>query len=305
MLSLQKTISTWLMEVDYNGSHSDRQLISGNVNRFAGDLIVNNGVMQRLNQSFGNITMIQTIGIADSNLVTFMASRRFARSWSMKAMFSVGRSINMVDMNNQGNTTNLADWMNPAASKGRADYDVKKRLALESVLLVPSPFRGGLGYGVLGGWRLTNIAIFQDGHPFSVYSGQAYPNGDFNADGNNYDYPNAPDFGGNITYSRRDFQDGLFKKSDFPVPPRGVPGNLGRNVFSGPGFANVNTSIAKTFKVRALGERARVDVLGELYNALNRVNLNDVNGSLNNANFGKSTTSSRPRRVQFGMRFSF
>lgn len=305
MLSLQKTISTWLVEADFNGSHSDRQLISGNVNRFAGDLIVNNGVMQRLNQSFGNITMIRTIGIANSNLVTLMASRRFTRSWSMKAMFSVGRSINWVDMNNQGNSTNLADWMNPAASKGRADFDVKKRLALESVVLVPSLFRHGIGYGFFGGWRLTNIAIFQDGHPFSVYSAQAYPNGDFNADGNNYDYPNAPAFGGNIIYSRRDFQDGLFKKADFPVPPRGMPGDLGRNVFTGPGFANVNTSIAKTFKLNAIGERGRLDVVGELYNTLNRVNLNDPNGSLNNANFGRSLTSTRPRRAQFGLRVNF
>ena len=54
------------------------------------------------------------------------------------------------------------------------------------------------------------------------------PFGDFNADGTNYDYPNGPAFGSNIPHSRGDFQKGVFTKSDFPLPPPGVSGSLGR-----------------------------------------------------------------------------
>ena len=132
--------------------------------------------------------------------------------------------------------------MNPQAKKGRASYDVKKRLALESVLALPSPWRTGLGNGILGGWHLSNIVVLQDGLPFSVVTSQPYPFGDFNADGANYDFPNAPSFGSNIPNSRADFQKGVFTKADFPLPPPGVSGSLGRNVFAGPGYAfGINT----------------------------------------------------------------
>ncbi len=305
MFSIQKSIASWLLEADYNGSHSDRQLMSGDVNRIPGDLIQNNRVLKRLNPSFGSISLFRTGAIADSNLVTFMASKRFSRSWSVKAMFSTGRATNWADTTNDGTSSNIQDWLNPRADKGRAGQDVKKRLALESVVIIPSPWRGGLGHAVLGGWHLATIAIFQDGQPFSVYTNQAYPNGDFNADGNNYDYPNAPAFGSKIPHSRRDFQDGVFTRADFPVPPAGVRGNLGRNVFTGPGFANVNARIAKQFRLAGLGENTNLEFSGELFNAFNRVNLNGVSNNMANVNFGKCTTSSDAREVQFGVRIDF
>jgi hypothetical protein len=305
MFSIQKTVATWLLEGDYNGSHGDHLVLSGDFNRFPGDLIVNKGVLTRLNSSFGSIMMVQTHGIANSNLATLMASRRFSGSWSLKAIFNVGRSTNWADISTDGFSSVLEDWMNPQAKKGRAGYDVKKRVALESVLALPSPWRAGLGYDVLGGWYLSNIVVLQDGLPFSVYTSQPFPFGDFNADGTNYDYPNAPAFGSNIPHSRGDFQKGVFTKADFPLPPQGVSGNLGRNVFTGPGFANVNTRIAKTFNLPRLGEATKMEVIGELFNAFNRVNLTGVSSDMTSATFGRATTSAGPRQVQFGLRLAF
>ena len=305
MFSIQKTVASWLLEADYNGSHGDRLVLSGDMNRFAGDLIKNKGVLTRLNSSFGSVQMVQTHGVSNSNLVTLMASRRFSGHWSLKAIFNTGRSTNWADIDNNGFSSSLEDWTNPRAKKGRASYDVKKRLALESVLAVPSPWRSGLGYSVFGGWHLSNIVVLQDGLPFSVYTSQPYPFGDFNADGFNYDFPNAPAFGSNIPHSRGDFQRGVFTKADFPLPPQGTSGSLGRNVFTGPGYANVNTRIAKAFNLPGLGEATRLEVTGELFNAFNRVNLGGVSSDMTSATFGKTTTSSGPRQVQFGVRVAF
>jgi hypothetical protein len=305
MFSIQRTVADWLLEADYNGTHGDRLVLTGDVNRFAGDLIQNNGVLTRLNPSFGSISVYRTGGIADSHLVTLMASRRFSRSWSLKAMFSTGRSIDWADTNDDGSSSTLEDWMHPDARKARASYDVKKRVALESVAVIPSPWRTGLGYTVLGGWHLANIVILQDGRPFSVYSNLPYPNGDFNADGTNYDYPNAPVFGSNIPHSRRDFEDGVFTRADFPLPSRGVPGNLGRNTFTGPGFANVNTRISKAFSLPRLGENTKLEFSGDLFNIFNRVNLGNVTGTLSSTTFGKATTSEGARQVLLGIRINF
>src|SRR5881296_2779730 len=113
-------------------------------------------------------------------------------------------------------------------------------MALESVAAILVPCRTGLGQYILGGRRLTILAILQSGQPFRVFTNQAYPNGDYNADGLLYDFPNAPAFGATVPNSRSDFMKGVFTKADFPAPPRGQEGNLGRNGFTGPGLANVN-----------------------------------------------------------------
>jgi hypothetical protein len=223
----------------------------------------------------------------------------------LKAIFNVGRSTNWADLTTDGFSSTLEDWTNPQAKAGRASYDVKKRLALESVLALPSVWRTGFGYSLLGGWHLSNIVVLQDGLPFSVITSQPYPFGDFNADGFNYDYPNTPVFGSKIPNSRGDFQKGVFTKADFPLPAQGVPGNLGRNVFTGPGFANVNTRVAKAFSLPGLGENTKLEVSGELFNAFNRVNLAAPASDMTSATFGRSTTSSGPRQVQFGARVAF
>ena len=84
-----------------------------------------------------------------------------------------------------------------------------------------------------------------------------------------------------------------------------MQGNLGRNVYTGPGLANVNASIAKIFGLPKLGENTKLEFRGELFNAFNRVNLSAISSNLTSSTFGKSTTSTRARQVQFGARISF
>src|SRR5262249_45100545 len=133
--------------------------------------------------------------------------------------------------------------------RGRADYDIKRRLTIDNVWEVPAPFRSGALKAVLGGWRLSGIAMFSSGRPFTVYTSASYPSGDFNADGFNWDVPNAPAFGNYVSASRSTFITGLFKASDFPKPARGQEGNLGRNTFDSPGLANVNLNVIKATKI--------------------------------------------------------
>ncbi len=43
----------------------------------------------------------------------------------------------------------------------------------------------------------------------------------------------------------------------------------------------------------------------EFFNVLNRVNLQNVDGNLNSATFGRSTSTFDPRIIQLGARFAF
>jgi hypothetical protein len=205
------------------------------------------------------------------------------------------------------NGRNVLDVANINGQWGRADYDIKKRLTLDSVWEIPTPFRSGVLKDTLGGWRLSSIAIFQSGLPFTVYTSAAYPAGDFNGDGFNFDVPNTPAFGNTISVSRGKFISGVFHKSDFSVPAKGHEGDLGRNTFAGPGLANINLNAIKAVHIPWFTgkEGATLEIRGEIFNLLNRVNLNQPTADLASGLFGRSTSQKLPRAVQFGLRIAF
>ncbi len=308
--SVQRRIgSNFLAEADYLGSHSYHLYTQTDVNRFAGDLVANSGVLTRLNPNFGPIIYGRTIGKSAANIFSFSLSRRFAHGWSARGIYTVGRALDADSSNDNGvtNGRNILDAYNVNAQWGRADFDHKQRFTLDSVWELPNPFHSGLTKNLLGGWRLSTTTILQSGQPFTVYTTAAYPKGDFNADGFNWDVPNAPSFGNYVSVSRGAFIRGLFPASVFPVPPKGQEGNLGRNTFDGPGLANVNMNVIKTVKIPWFvgHEGANLELRGEIFNLFNRVNLTLPIADMSNGLFGRSTGQSQPRAVQFGLRIAF
>jgi hypothetical protein len=127
--------------------------------------------------------------------------------------------------------------------------------------------------------------------------------GDYNADNTGGDRPNAPTTAiQTVGFSRDQFVTGILPGSAFTAPALGANGNLGRNTIRGPGFAQVDMALSKTFKI---GERISATLRGDMYNALNRVNLSNPTMDLNSVNFGKSTGQSTARLGQVGLRVRF
>jgi hypothetical protein len=94
----------------------------------------------------------------------------------------------------------------------------------------------------------------------------------------------------------------MLPASAFPLPASGTIGNLGRDVFRGPGFAGIDLSLSKKF---AITERVFAQLRFDAYNAMNRVNLNAPVVDLANSNFGRSTSQQTPRQFQAGVRVRF
>ena len=102
--------------------------------------------------------------------------------------------------------------------------------------------------------------------------------------------------------SRSNYIKGLFTVSQFPVPVFGTDGNLGRNTFRGPGFAQVDSSL---FKKIPIHEKITLQFRAEVFNVFNRVNLYLPNDSLVSALFGRSTAAFQPRQMQFALKLVF
>jgi hypothetical protein len=227
----------------------------------------------------------------------------------VNGVFTVGRALDALSSNDNGvaNGERIEDVTNINGQYGRADYDINKRFAVDTVYEIPAPSQQPVLKAVLGGWKVSGIGIFQSGSPFTVYTSAPYPSGDYNADGYAYDQPNTPSFGNYVSVSRSAFITGVFPASAFPKPTTGHEGNLGRNTFDGPGFANVNFNGIKSVHIPWIvgQEGATLEFRAEVFNIFNRVNLNNPTSDLSSGLFGLSTSQKQARTAQFGLRIAF
>jgi hypothetical protein len=208
----------------------------------------------------------------------------------------------------------------PNFQKGPASFDIARALTFHGVWELPTLANtNAFTRGFLGGWQLTGSASFQSGYPYTVQDCNHSP------DGVTCDLPDVTSAGRGKTCDRSGFLTGCLDSTAFSLPC-GVnvnnrldctsgtwEGNVGRNSFRGPGYANVDFSTMKYFSIPWFThEGARLQIRGEFFNLFNRVNLNNVNtdlalvaGASTNPNFTRAQGVYNPRTIQIGARIEF
>jgi hypothetical protein len=94
-----------------------------------------------------------------------------------------------------------------------------------------------------------------------------------------------------------------FNPAAFASPPAYTYGNAGRNSVYGPGLQTLDLAVVRQF---AVAEKARFEMRGEFFNALNHTNLGTPNRFVNTSSFGSVTESATPgREIQLSARISF
>jgi hypothetical protein len=318
-LGFQRSLGRdWVLQGDYIGSEGHHLYELYDVNRFDGDLIQNLGVLTRYNPYFASISYAQ------GNLNSFYTGSDVSikgtavHGVNVQVAYTLGKAIDEQSSFSEGD---VVDAANPKAQRARADFDARQKIAASVVWQIPGLNNGSeLIKKALGGWQLSSVIILQSGTPVSVYCSTPFEptfnasktqvigntGCDYNADGFNYDYPNTPSFGNKRHADRGAFFTGIFQKSDFSTPALGQEGNLGRNTFEGPGFANTDLTFARHFAVNWFSaDKADLEFRAEAFNVFNRVNYSAMSTDLASATFGKATATYGARDFQFGARLSF
>ena len=300
-LGVQREIGLGVVaDFNYLGSSGHKLYNAYNQNRFVGDLL--DGTFTGFNPSFQQINMVTSTSKSDYQGATIQLRRRYQQGFTVQGAYTFGKAMNDADI--AVGTTNFQDAADLGAEWAIAGYDVRHKLALLGVWEMPFFNNNtGLTRTLLGGWQLAGSAIFQTGNPINITRGGSFPSGDYNADGNGGDRPNVP--ASNVKtsgWSQEEYLAGIFKASDFPAPPPGQNGNLVRNAYRGPGYADVSLSVSKKFQMTA---RVTTEFRVDAFNAFNRVNLSDPVTDLSNSNFGKVTSQLNTRAIQLGARLRF
>ena len=303
----------------YSGSMTKDGIVGHDFNRFAGDLL--DGRLDRLNPSFGRIFYERNANEMSYNAMILSLRGRFSRNGSFQTSYTLSKTE---DLGQAGSRVNR-DPGNATPSqhdlqrfKAPADWDFRNRFSLSGLYEIPSPGgAGSMARHVLGGWQLGSIAIIQSGPPHNIYSSAPFRpeldvnggivgfqpgSGDFNADGVNFDFPDAPSSAGTGSPSRQQYIAGLYSLGDFSLPQPGSLGNSPRMGYRGPGMVNIDFSVIKN---NQLSEGVDLQLRFEFFNVLNRVNLRNVNGNMASSTFGRVTSTFPARQIQLGARIAF
>jgi hypothetical protein len=155
---------------------------------------------------------------------------------------------------------------------------------------------------LLGGWVFSGVTTFETGLPQNVTFGT-------DTLGLGGGTTNRPNLVGKVSGPKT--QKAWFNTTAFAAPtaPWNGGGNngfgtAGRNVVRGPGLANWNMSLFKSFAL-APNEGTRIELRVESYNTFNHTQFSGLDLGFTDGNFGQVTSANDPRVLQFGGKFLF
>ena len=143
-------------------------------NRFAGDLIINQGTLHRLNPYFASVNYGDNSGSSSYNGATVSVRRIFGNGISFQTSYTFGKAIDFINAPGAGSGSVYApviDAYNVNRQRGLSDNDVRHKLAFNFVVALPRlQDAPSLVRQTIGGWELSSLAVLQSGLPFTVHT---------------------------------------------------------------------------------------------------------------------------------------
>jgi hypothetical protein len=259
-------------------------------------------------------------GIADSSYNALEASlkKRFSHGLSFLASYTLSKSIDDASSFNMtgsaakpvaGENDLAQDPFNLAAERGPSLFDARHRFVLSYQWELPfwkQPH--GWYQQAIGGWQLNGIATAMSGTPFTVFDshdvsvqGGAPEITGFSANRPNLvsgQNPNAGPHSAKAWLNANAFQ-AITQDPNSPVQQFG---SAGRNIATGPGYANWDFSVFKNIHVM---ESKEIQFRAELFNVLNHTNFRLPDSDISSPTFNQIQAAQPAREIQLALKFLF
>jgi hypothetical protein len=248
-------------------------------------------------------------------------AKHYAHNLSWQAFYNFSHSIDDASTNFSIESVNdpptSQDIFDRKGSRGRSAFDIRHNFVANVVYELP--FGRGTHFG---GWQISAVASVHSNVPFTPVL--AFDNADLRSllTSERPDLAGNPYTGACPNGTRVGTPSCWFNPNAFRLPPPGQFGNAGRNILRGPGFAEFDLAVQKSFQ---LTEGTRITFGAEAYNLFNHPNFAvpsntqspltlggngdavfaDANGSFAD-NVGRIfTTVGTGRQIQLDARFTF
>lgn len=244
---------------------------------------------------FGSIFAMQPIANSSYDSLQALVRHKLARGNEFTAAYTFSKS-----MDNASSVENLLNPLDPSRSRSLSLFDARHRFVLSYYWQIPKTGISNWTRHVLNDWTLSGIAIVQSGFPIRIIS---YSDRELMSS-LGYETPGQPDQV--AAFKRLDprARGGYyFDPASFAESPLGQIGNAPRTVCCGPGTANLDLAVNKSFRV---AESKKLEFRTEVFNVLNHTQFFNPDGNITGTDtFGRVRRARDPRLLQFAMRLSF
>jgi hypothetical protein len=245
----------------------------------------------------GQTTLVEPVGNSTYNAFQWTVEKRFSKGFTVLANYQFSRSIDDTSAN-KGTGQVRTNPNSQAFDKGLSDFHRQHTFTFSGLWELPIRFENKLAHSLIGGWSLNSILTLYAGQPITIGSG--VDNARTGTGGQRADLTGDAILG--TGRSRNDQINEWLRRAAFAPNALGTFGNHGRNIFMGPGLANIDMGLGKQFRIT---EGAAATFRFEAFNALNRVNLGNPTTAQNNGNFMRITSAGDPRILQLALRLTF
>lgn len=218
--------------------------------------------------------------------MTVALIKRFSQNYQLMVSYTLGKVIDDVPDATSvvpftfDDAKQVQNPLNIRSDRARGVNDQRQRFVVSGVWDLngyAKNLQSSVLRGVLGGWSVSGILTAQSGQPYSALVG----GGDLNGDSN--------------------------QRTDR------VPG-LGRNTFTLPNFVSLDPRVTRDIPIH---ERAKLQLIFEGFNILNRANFNSVRDTVfalsssgpqtlnRQSNFGTPLSTAGPRILQLAVKVTF
>jgi hypothetical protein len=275
---------------------------------------------------FSSLYALSTIGMSYYNAGQITLRHPSSHGFQMDFSYTLSKSIDMGSdaersteegsySANSGSASEILNTWKPYLNRAPSDFDTRHLITVDAVYQLPFG-RGklvggginGFGDALIGGWQLSGINRWSSGLPFSLTEPgwstdwqiesfgvttqpiKMHRHLDQNGNPQFFDDPDA-------------INNGLATGGPVRLP---YPGEAGeRNNFRGDGYFDIDSGLAKSWKIREFGS---LKFAWEAYNVTNSVRFDPywIGSGLTGGNLGvASTLLTQPRRMQFSLRLDF
>lgn len=230
-----------------------------------------------------------------------------SRGFSFSGSYVLSKSMTNQPEVTTGLISSIPNPFDLDALWGPSILDRRHVVAASWVFTPQRKFEGPFLNAVLSGWTLTGLHRYQSGSPLVFIMGtDVAQNGILQPNGQYAQLvPGATAVDVRRDHQNRDDMIAMYFDTAAFVPvsrvPRGIYGNAGRDLATGPSFMNTDFAVLRTFNLRS--ERLRLQLRAEFFNAFNQVNFNNPNTNLSSgSSFGRITSASDGRVIQLGVK---
>ena len=229
-------------------------------------------------------------------------TKRFSKGLTVLGSYTLAKSLDTSSTDNLGAT--VANPFNLRDERGRSNWDRRHAVVASWLYTPPVRFSNKVANTLIGGWTLSGITAIQSGAPLTFTMGDDVA---LDGTGGSQHAQLAPgatrstivlDHPSRDAFYRRFFNTAAFVPTN--SVPRGVYGNAGRGLISGPAANSTDFAILKDFLFH---EPTRLQFRTEMFNAFNQVNFANPTTSVVSSAFGRIRSAADGRLIQFALKF--